>query len=61
MNMLDMNAFIEALQDISEAKGAFKNDPLEHAQSCVVDMQATAIKVLKERGIEPRGKPVLDR
>ena len=58
MNMLDMNAFIEALQDISEAKGAFKNDPLEHARSCIVDMQATAIKVLTERGIEPRGKPV---
>ena len=59
MNMLDMDAFIEALQYISEAKGAYKQDPFEHARSCVVDMQATAIKVLRERGIKPRGKPVV--
>lgn len=47
--------FIEALQDITEAKGAFKRDPFEHAKSCITDMAQTAIDVLKKHGITPRG------
>src|SRR5690348_1561026 len=54
-------AFEEALQEISEAKGAFKRDPFEHAKSCIRDMQEIAIDVLKRHGIEPRGKPVDER
>jgi hypothetical protein len=50
--------FTEALQEISEAKGAFKIDPHEHAKSCIRDMQAEAIAVLTKHGIVPRGKPV---
>ena len=53
--------FIEALQEISEAKGAFKKDPHEHAKSCIRDMQATAIDVLKKHGVKPRGQPVDER
>jgi hypothetical protein len=53
--------FTEALQEISEAKGAFKRNPFEHAKSCVVDMQEIAINVLKKHDIEPRGKPVMER
>jgi hypothetical protein len=56
-----MDDLIEALQEISEAKGAFKKDPFEHAKSYIVDMQELAINALKARGIEPRGKPVADR
>jgi hypothetical protein len=47
--------FIEALHEISEARGAFKMDPFEHAKSCITDMAQTAINVLKKHGIEPRG------
>lgn len=46
--------FIEALQEITEAKGAFKRDPFEHAKSCLRDMQKIAIDVLCKHGIEPR-------
>ena len=46
--------FIEALQEITEAKGAYKRDPFEHAKSCVSDMQALAVAVLRKHGIEPR-------
>jgi hypothetical protein len=52
---------IAALQEISEAKGAYKRDPFEHAKSCVVDMQTIAIETLKKLGIEPIGEPVLSR
>lgn len=53
--------FEEALQEISEAKGAFKRDPHEHAKSCIADMQEAAINALKKHGISPRGKPVAER
>lgn len=57
----NMNDFIEALQEISEAKGAFKRDPHEHAKSCIRDMQTLARDVLIKHGIEPRGQPVDER
>lgn len=53
--------FVEALQEISEAKGAFKRDPFEHCQSCVRDMQEIAIAVLTKHGVKPRGVPVYNR
>jgi Cu2+-containing amine oxidase len=56
--MNDRDDFQEALQEISEAKGAFSQDPFEHARNCVRDMQALAIEALTKYGITPRGKPV---
>jgi len=56
-----LDDLIEALQEISEAKGAFKRDPFEHAQSCIRDMQEIAIAALTKRGIKPRGLPVDNR
>lgn len=53
--------YVEALQEITEAKGAFKRDPLEFAQSCVRDMQEIAIKALMKHGVQPRGVPVDER
>lgn len=57
MNQADIDAFIEALQAISEAKGAFNRDPLKHCENCLREMQEIAISVLRERGITPRGRP----
>lgn len=51
-------AMIEALQEISEAKGVFSRDPVEHAKNVIRDMQARAIDVLIKHGITPRGKPI---
>jgi hypothetical protein len=50
--------FIEALQEISEAKGPYKSDPFDHCRACVTDMQRTAFEVLRKHGIAPRGRPV---
>jgi hypothetical protein len=53
--------FIEALQEITEAKGAFRQDPFEHAKNVIRDMQALAIEVLTRHGIKPRGQPLDER
>lgn len=46
--------FIEALQCITTASGAFKRDPFEHLKSCALSMQTTAVNVLRKHGITPR-------
>ncbi len=53
--------FVEALQEITEAKGAFRKDPFEHAKNVIRDMQAVAIEVLTKHGIKPRGQPLDER
>lgn len=53
-------ALIEALQEITEAKGRFSMDPFEHAKNCVRDMAALAVDALKKYGIEPRRNPETD-
>lgn len=58
---INLTDYVEALQEISEAKGAFKRDPHEHAKSRIRDMQALARDVLIKHGIEPRGAPVDER
>lgn len=56
--MNDRDDFLEALQEISEAKGAFRRDPHEHAKNCIREMQGIAFDVLNKYGITPRGKSV---
>lgn len=48
-----LDAMIEALQEITKAAGPFNRDPLIHARNCIQDMQATAVNVLKRYGITP--------
>lgn len=46
--------YIDALQQITEAKGRFNRDPVTHTHNCLCDMQAIAINVLRKHGIKPR-------
>lgn len=52
------NDFLEALQEISEARGTYRCDPIEHAKNCIREMQAIALNALNKYGITPRGKPL---
>jgi hypothetical protein len=36
----------EALKEISKGMGRFSRDPLTHAENCVEDMKALALKAL---------------
>lgn len=53
-----LSDFEEALLEITEAKGAFKMDPHEHAKSVIHDMHQTAVAVLKKHGLAPRRETV---
>jgi hypothetical protein len=37
-----------ALREISEGRGTFSRDPLEHASNCIEEMKAIAIKALEQ-------------
>jgi hypothetical protein len=50
--------FIEALQEISEAKGPDHEDDLERAIGCIANMQQLAFEVLRRHGFTPRGELV---
>ena len=50
--------FIEALQEITMAAGAFNRDPPIHMQNCIRDMQALAIDVLVKHRIKPLRGPI---
>jgi hypothetical protein len=51
--------FIEALLEISAAKGPWplSNDNYDHACNVVASMQKIAVDVLRKHGFTPRGKP----
>lgn len=46
---------IEALLEVSAARGADAEDDLERAVNCIKHMQGTAHDVLRQYGFEPRG------
>lgn len=50
--------FIEALQEITMAAGAFNRDPVKHMENCIRDMQRIAIDVLVRHGLKPLRAPV---
>lgn len=50
--------FVEALLEISEAKGLDAEDDFERAVNCIKHMQGTAHDVLRQYGFEPRGQLV---
>ena len=45
--------FENALQQITQAAGAYSRDPVTYAHNCLRDMQAIAINVLRAHGIIP--------
>lgn len=49
-----LSDYEQALLEITEAKGAFKCDPFEHAKSVIHDMHAIAVKVLQKHNVTPR-------
>lgn len=48
-----VDAFQDALQQITQAQGRFNRDGVEHMRNCLQDMQAIAINVLRKYGIKP--------
>ena len=50
--------FVEALLEISAARGADAEDDFERAVNCIKHMQSTAHNVLRQYGFEPRGQLV---
>ena len=39
---------VKALKEITKGEGPFNRDPLQHAENCIEEMQATARKALSE-------------
>lgn len=52
--MEKLDDFIDALQQITEAKGRYSRDPSTYAKNCICDMQAVAVHVLRKWGVKPR-------
>lgn len=50
--------FVEALLEVSEARGPDHENDFERAVGCIKHMQRTAHDVLRQHGFEPRGQLV---